>query len=223
VSDALRAAILAAADAVDAARPELGRLDGVAGDGDHGMTMSIGVRNIRTRFAAAPSGTSTPDLLRDVALAMADVGGAIGPLYSSGLTAMAATIEATGSARADPVTRLLQAVEAAELAVVGLGHARPGDKTLIDALHPMVGSLRRAEAEGDDLLTAAEMAATTAEAGAASTADMVARVGRASRLGERSRGHPDAGATSLAIIVRAMAEACRRAPVDDEQGPLCVS
>jgi dihydroxyacetone kinase-like protein len=208
VSDALRAAVLAAADAVDTARAELGRLDGAAGDGDHGMTMSIGARNVRRRFQAVPSGASPADLLRQVALAMADVGGAIGPLYSTALTAMATEIESTGAA-ADDVALLRGSAEAAEQAVVAIGHARPGDKTLVDALHPVVDALRGAEAGSVDLHSAIEAAARAAEAGAAATADMVARVGRASRLGERSRGLPDAGATSLAIIVRAMADAGR--------------
>jgi dihydroxyacetone kinase len=205
VSDALRAAILAAADAVDAARGELGVLDGAAGDGDHGMTMSIGARNVRRKLQVAPSDASAPELIRGVALAMGDVGGAIGPLFSAALTAMALEIEAAGGAPVADVARLRRAAEAAEVAISDLGHAVPGDKTLLDALHPLVESLRDDEARSIDLDAAIERAVAAAESGAAGTADMVARVGRASRLGERSRGLPDAGATSLAIIVRAMA------------------
>jgi len=226
VTDALKTAILAAADAIDEARPELGRLDGAAGDGDHGMTMSIGARNVRRRFAALPAGASAADTLRQVALAMADVGGAIGPLYSTGLTAMATELESldpadgrsagasgsssSGSASSGEVALLRRVAEAAEEAVVALGHARPGDKTVIDALDPVVGALRAAEAGRRDLGIAIESATEAAEAGASGTADMVARIGRASRLGERSRGLPDAGATSLAIIVRAVADAYPR-------------
>jgi dihydroxyacetone kinase-like protein len=235
VTDALKTAILAAADAIDEARPELGRLDGAAGDGDHGMTMSIGARNVRRRFAGLPAGASAADLLRQVALAMADVGGAIGPLYSTGLTAMALELESlesaeggssggsgsasgsassgsasSGSASSVEVALLRRVAEAAEEAVVALGHAQPGDKTVIDALDPVVGALRDAEAGHLDLGSAIESAAGAAEAGASGTADMVARIGRASRLGERSRGLPDAGATSLAIIVRAVADAYPR-------------
>jgi dihydroxyacetone kinase len=207
VSDALAAAILAAADAVDAARQELGRLDGAAGDGDHGMTMSIGARNVRRRFQAMPAGASDATVLREVALAMADVGGAIGPLYSAALTAIASEIETTAAASSGDVARLRRAAEVAESAIVGLGHAGPGDKTVIDGLHPVVEALRGVEARAGDLREAAGAAADAAEAGAASTADLVARIGRASRLGERSRGLPDAGATSFAIIVRAMVDA----------------
>jgi dihydroxyacetone kinase len=207
VSDGLRAAILAAADALDTARGELGVLDGVAGDGDHGMTMSIGARNVRRKLQVAPPDASRPDLVRLVALAMGDVGGAIGPLYSAALTAMAAEIETTGTTPSEGVARLRGVAAAAEAAISSLGHASPGDKTLLDALHPLVESLRAAAARSSDLDAAIEAAVAAAEAGAASTAGMVARIGRASRLGERSRGLPDAGATSLAIIVRAMADA----------------
>lgn len=211
MSDDLKAAILAAADAVDAERAELGRLDGAAGDGDHGMTMSIGARNVRRRFGAVPAGAPPADLLRQVALAMGDVGGAIGPLYSAALAAVAAEIESTDAASSSDVARLRRAAEVAEGAIVGIGHAGPGDKTLIDGLHPVVEALRSADAGAVDLRAALERAVDAAEDGAASTADMVARVGRASRLGERSRGLPDAGATSFAIIVRAMVDAHGRA------------
>jgi phosphoenolpyruvate---glycerone phosphotransferase subunit DhaL len=215
VSDALKTAILAAADAADAARPELGRLDGAAGDGDHGMTMSIGARNVRRRFQATPPEASDAELLCQVALAMGDVGGAIGPLYAAALTSMATEIESAAAVSLGAVARLRRVAEAAEDAAVGLGHAGPGDKTVIDALHPVVVALRDAEAGADDLRTAIEAAAEAAETGAASTADMVARIGRASRLGGRSRGLPDAGATSFAIIVRAVADSTRKPPLGD--------
>ncbi len=208
MSDRLRAAILAAADAVDAARAELGRLDGAAGDGDHGMTMSIGARNVRRRFQAASETASDADLVRLVAQAMGDVGGAIGPLAGAALVAIATDLDRT-AASVDPVGRLRSASEAAETAIVALGHAAPGDKTLVDALHPAVESLRSSDAASSEMRLAVEAAVAAAELGAEGTADMVARVGRASRLGERSRGLPDAGATSFAIIVRAMADNVR--------------
>jgi dihydroxyacetone kinase len=165
---------------------------------------------VRRKLEVVPLDASPPDLIRLVALAMGGVGGAIGPLYSAALTAMAAEMETTGSVPFAGVARLRRAAETAELAISNLGHAVPGDKTVLDALHPLVESLRDDEGRAIDLDAAIERAAAAAEAGAAATAAMVARVGRASRLGERSRGLPDAGATSLAIIVRAMAGAGAR-------------
>ena len=204
MSDPLRTAILAAAAAVDGARAELGVLDGAAGDGDHGMTMSIGARNVRRRLQASER-TAPADVVRAVALGMSDVGGAIGPLYSTALDAVAAELEAAGPGATADVSLLRRCVEVAEQAASNLGHAQPGDKTIIDALHPLVLALRDAEMRSVDLATAIGLAVQAASAGAEATTDMVARVGRASRLGERSRGMPDAGATSFAIVVRALA------------------
>jgi dihydroxyacetone kinase len=207
VSEALRAALLAAADAVDAARAELGVLDGTAGDGDHGMSMSIGARNLRRRLEVLPPEASDAEIVRVAASAMGAVGGAIGPLYDAGLGAAAQSLEEHGDRAV--LAQVRGAAEAAERAVIDLGRAAPGDKTLVDALHPLVESLRAADQDGLDLATAIASAIEAADSGAAGTAEMVARVGRASRLGERSRGLPDAGATSLAIVVRAMADAWR--------------
>jgi dihydroxyacetone kinase len=207
VSEALRAALLAAADAVDAARAKLGVLDGAAGDGDHGMSMSIGARNLRRRLEALPPDASAPEIVRAAASAMIAVGGAIGPLYDAALGAAARILEEQVDEPA--LARLRGAAVAAERAIVELGGASPGDKTLVDALHPLVESLRASEQDGHDLAGAITSAIEAAASGAAGTAEMVARVGRASRLGERSRGLPDAGATSLAIVIRAMADAWR--------------
>lgn len=204
MSDSLRTAILAAASAVDGARAELGVLDGAAGDGDHGMTMSIGARNVRRRLQASDH-TAPADVVREVALGMSDVGGAIGPLYATALDAIAAVLEAAGPGATADVPLLRRCAEAAEQAASNLGHAQPGDKTVIDALHPLVVALRDAEARSVDLNTAIGLAVQAADTGAEATTDMVARIGRASRLGERSRGMPDAGATSFAIVVRALA------------------
>jgi dihydroxyacetone kinase len=210
VSPTLRESVLAAADALDAARNELGRLDGVAGDGDHGMTMSIGARNVRRKLQASPLDPAPVDLLRLVGAAMGDVGGAIGPLYAAAFAAMANEIEASAAGSPDVVDRLYRVAAAAESAMVDLGRAAPGDKTIIDALQPLVASLRDAAARGEVLDAAIDAAVEAAVSGAAATAGMAARIGRASRLGERSRGEPDAGATSFVVIVRAIVDAHRQ-------------
>jgi dihydroxyacetone kinase-like protein len=199
----LRPCIEAAVDAVEAARDELGRLDAVAGDGDHGVTMALGARAVRRILAEFPD-VDGADLLSRVARAMSSIGGAIGPIYASALLKVAAAVRPLAATTGAPtVAQLRAAAEAAELAISGLGGAKPGDKTILDALHPMVAELRRAEAAKTGTLEALEAAAAAACDGAASTANMTALIGRASRLGERSRGSADAGATSLALIVDA--------------------
>lgn len=201
----LRDCALAAADALESARDELGRLDSVAGDGDHGMTMAAAARAARASLDAAP-GLPSAELLTRLALAAGSVGGASGPLYASALLAAAATVRQAGD---EPVTVALVArcAEAAEAAIVNLGHAALGDKTLLDALGPAVRSLR--ESTTSDLGQALAAAAAAAREGAESTARMIAKAGRARALGERSRGFADPGATSLAAILEAAASAYR--------------
>ncbi|MHB8893047.1 MAG: dihydroxyacetone kinase subunit DhaL [Candidatus Limnocylindrales bacterium] len=202
----LRACVLAAADAVEDAREELGILDGIAGDGDHGTTMTIGARNVRQKLQNAPDAAGA-DLVRLVALGMGSVGGAIGPIYATGLLKIVALLKDVPTDTPLTVTQLRACVEAAEAAIAALGKAKPGDKTIIDAIQPLAESLRMAEGRGDDLATAIRSAASAARQGANSTAGMIAAIGRASRLGERSRGYADPGATSFAIVVEALAKA----------------
>ena len=190
----LRECVLAAADAVESAQAELCRLDAAAGDGDHGVTMALAARAVRKALDDAPD-LSGPELLTKVALAMGSVGGASGPVYASGALAIATTL------RGAPAATPLALAEAAENAIAALGNARPGDKTILDSLHPAVEALR----DGGDIRRAAD----AAREGATATAHMVATIGRASRLGERSRGHADPGATSLSIILDAIADCTR--------------
>jgi dihydroxyacetone kinase-like protein len=207
----LRARILVAADAVEASSDELCRLDAAAGDGDHGVTMALGARAVRSRLEASPAATD-PDLVTQAALGMGSIGGAIGPLWASGLLKVAVALRAPGVADGEPSVASLRAIgEAFEGAIVALGHAKRGDKTILDAIGPAVDALREAEAAGQPFDEAVAGAIRAADAGARSTAALVATLGRASRLGERSRGTADPGATSFALIVAALAGADREA------------
>jgi dihydroxyacetone kinase len=178
--------------------------------------MSIGARNVRRRLATLSEDAPDGDLVRAAAAAMAGVGGAIGPLYAAALGALAAELDRDPDGQAGLATARRMA-EAAETAVIRLGHASVGDKTVLDALHPLVESLRASEAAGGPLGEALTDAAAAADAGVMETAGMVARIGRASRLGERSRGQPDAGARSFAIIVRALVDGTRPGPLDEDR------
>ncbi|MFI5282527.1 MAG: DAK2 domain-containing protein [Candidatus Dormibacterales bacterium] len=211
MSDALlRACILAAADSIDAARDDLCSLDSKAGDGDHGVTMALAARGVRKQLTESPE-ASAAYLVTRLALATGSVGGAIGPIYASGLLAVAATLRGLDSQEGLRVEDVLSCAEAAEKAVAALGGARPGDKTILDALDPAVSSLRSSVSTGASMGGALNDAAEAASAGAAATASMTAALGRASRLGERSRGTADPGASSFALILRAMASQYFRA------------
>jgi len=192
---------LAVAQALEAARDELSRLDAHAGDGDHGVTMTLAARALRQKLEHGTQ-PSEYEVAQQAALAAASVGGAIGPLYAAALMRIAATLrrQAEEGSVPGPTLRLLECTEAARAAVVELGDAQPGDKTLLDSLQPAIDALQTAADAGLDPCAALSRAAVAARAGALATADMRARVGRASRLGERSRGSPDPGAMSLALI-----------------------
>ena len=196
--------VIAAADAIEASRDELCRLDAGAGDGDHGVTMALAARAVRQALAAAPE-ASGAELVTKLAVAMGSVGGAIGPIYASGLFAIAGVLRAQPSDEPLTVAQALACAEAAKTAVSALGHAKPGDKTILDALDPAVDALREATTSDAGLDAALSAAAAAAREGARSTSSMVASVGRASRLGERSRGLADPGASSFALIMGALA------------------
>lgn len=186
-----------ALETIAAHEDELGRLDAAAGDGDHGATM---VRGLRAANAAADAVTgSAGDLLMTAGAAFADAaGGASGALIGALLTTTGRTL---GSGPYDAAA-LVKALQAGLTMVMRLGKAQPGDKTLIDALAPFVAAL--AAQPPDATLAAAWRAALpSAVAGADATREMVAKRGRAAKLGERSLGHPDPGAVSIVYLLRA--------------------
>jgi dihydroxyacetone kinase len=130
--------------------------------------------------------------------AMAEIGGSMGPLYGMMFSDMADAIRGHDTIDASTFRTMLTA---GADGVAAIGDARPGDKTMLDALLPAVAAF----GDGNDFADRLDRMMAAADAGRDATVDMVARVGRAARLGERSRGVPDAGATSCALILRALA------------------
>lgn len=197
--------LAAALEAVEKEEDNLGRLDAVAGDGDHGLGM---VRGLRGALAAARSSgvdgddtSSVGTALLAAGTAMADAaGGASGAVYGVLLTEIGAALARSGE-RDVTLPLLTDAVDAAYDAVVQLGGAKVGDKTMLDALDPFRRALR--DQAGASVAQAWPVAAIAAADAAAATAGMVAKTGRAARLGNRGRGSPDPGATSLAVIAGA--------------------
>jgi len=166
--------------------------------------MALAARAVRQALAASPD-ASGADLVTKLAVAVGSVGGAIGPIYASALLAIAGSLRRWPVDESISVPRILACAEAAESAISTLGHSKTGDKTILDALDPAVAALRNAGGAGLDLDGALAAAAAAARSGAESTAAMIASVGRASRLGERSRGLADPGASSFALIMDALA------------------
>jgi dihydroxyacetone kinase-like protein len=193
------------ASAVQAEADHLTQLDSAIGDGDHGVNMTRGFRAVLAAMEEQADGEPPG---RQLILAgktlVSTVGGASGPLWGLALRRAGRSL---GDAGEVDGAGLLEALEAALAAVVELGAAEPGDKTMVDALEPAIEALRARLAAGEELEAALAGAAEAAEAGARATTPMQARKGRASYLGERSVGHQDPGATSTALIVRALGRA----------------
>ncbi len=180
----------------------LSETDGAIGDGDHGVNMNKGFSLAEKKL---PDACNLPDglaLLGDTLLT--EIGGAMGPLYGMFFLDMADACR--GQDTIDSAT-FLAMLRAALGAIQSLGDAKPGDKTLLDTLIPAVNAFEASVEAGEDFSTALHKMAEAAEAGKESTREMVAKIGRASRLGERSRGHLDPGATSCCLLLRALAEA----------------
>ncbi|MFI2611617.1 dihydroxyacetone kinase subunit DhaL [Kitasatospora sp. NPDC018619] len=193
--------IRAIAAAVEKERERLTELDSAIGDGDHGSNLQRGFAAALTALdGLRPDGPGAV-LTKTGTTLISKVGGASGPLYGKAFRAVGAALpEPAGPAA------VAEALSAGLDAVRLLGKAEPGDKTIVDAWIPAVAAFREAAATGAGLPEAAAAAADAAERGALGTVPLRARKGRASYLGERSTGHQDPGATSTALVFRALAD-----------------
>ena len=179
----------------------LGEIDGKIGDGDHGINMSKGFRLAGERLAAGGDLAHGLDILGDTLLS--DIGGSMGPLYGTFFTEMAVVLR--GAARID-AARFSAMLRAGRATVVDLGGAKVGDKTLVDVLAPAEAAFDAAHNRGETFAACLIAMKRAAAEGLESTRDMVARIGRASRLGERSRGTLDAGAASCSLLLTTLAD-----------------
>lgn len=197
-------ALEAMADMLADAEDELGRIDAVAGDGDHGRGMVKGSSAARAAAArAVDAGAGQGAVLSAAGREWAaKAGGTSGVLWGALLSALGARLGDTG--RPDSAT-VAAGMRDGYDALIQLGGAAPGDKTMLDALLPFVEELERRTADGESWQQAWTSAAETATEAARATAEMRPKVGRARPLAERSVGTPDAGATSLAMCARTVA------------------
>ena len=178
----------------------LSEIDGAIGDGDHGVNMNKGFTMCRQLLESDPGGFAK-GLQTLGRVLLGEIGGAMGPLYGSFFLDMS---RAAGDRDVIDIEVFQQMLERGTNAVSSLGNAAVGDKTMIDALVPALDAYKKAAASGNDFAHALAEMAAGAEKGKESTRNLVAKVGRASRLGERSLGKLDAGATSCALLLGAM-------------------
>ncbi|WP_328429735.1 dihydroxyacetone kinase subunit DhaL [Streptomyces sp. NBC_00443] len=193
-ADFFRRWMTATAASVDREAERLTSLDSPIGDADHGSNLHRGFTAVAAALEKEAPQTPGAILMLAGRQLISTVGGASGPLYG---TLLRRTGKALGDAGEVSEDQFGQALRAGVDAVMTLGGAAPGDKTMIDALVPAVDAL------GDGFAAAR----AAAEEGALATTPLQARKGRASYLGERSIGHQDPGATSSALLIAALAEA----------------
>jgi len=196
--------VRSAAAVIEEHAAELTKLDSAIGDGDHGTNMNRGFKAAVQRLDALEGDQDFGAVFRAVAMALiGKVGGASGPLYGSLFLGMGKEL---GDASEVEDERLAAALRAGYDSVVARGKAQLEDKTMLDAWHPALEALDAALATGKELGPALDEAAAAAEGGMKATIPMVARKGRASYLGERSRDHQDPGATSTHLILQTLAD-----------------
>jgi len=204
------AALQAMAEAIKEAEPELGRIDAIAGDGDHGRGMVKGVTFalVDARLALEAGGGVASVLGAAGDAWAAKAGGTSGVLWGSALRSLGDHL-GDDLPQVDAVD-VAAAVRAGADTMQRLGKAKIGDKTMLDALLPFLDELEVRAAGGEDLASAWTAAAQTATAAAEATTLLRPMVGRARPLAERSVGTPDPGAVSMAMCLRVIAKVLAR-------------
>jgi dihydroxyacetone kinase-like protein len=188
---------------IESEQARLDQLDAIAGDGDHGATVLMGVRAVVASLPAEPD-VSAAAVLRIAAERFASVGGSTGPLWGTALLRAAQSLERS---QGSDLSAMAAAAEAAAAGIAMRGRCEEGDKTLLDVMAPAARALRVAAEAGLTPSEAAEDARAAASQALAATRDLTPRRGRARRFGDRSLGHDDPGAAS-ALLVWEVAARC---------------
>jgi len=193
---------------IEEKKDELCDLDRVIGDGDHGISMAIGWQAIREDLARLEGEEDLGVVMRSVSRTFLNaVGASVGPLYGTAFLRGSAVLIDRKEASAEDVMRFWIA---AANGIQQMGKAQIGDKTMLDTWLPISVSLESSLETGEAWGPALDKAAEAGRLGMESTRDLVSRLGRSGRLGERSKGHIDPGAASAYVIFSAFANACKR-------------
>jgi dihydroxyacetone kinase-like protein len=192
-------------DAIAENSAYLSEVDGLIGDGDHGVNMHKGF----SRFAAGIEGRdiSFSNGLDELGtILLTEIGGSMGPIYGTIFSGMAGAV----SEEDIDAGVFLSMLKSAQEDLYDIVQARPGDKTLVDALAPAAEAFSFALGRGADFRESLGEMCSAADAGRDSTRNMTAKHGRSRALGERSRGALDAGSVSCCLLLNAMAAEIRR-------------
>jgi len=182
----------------------LSEIDGAIGDGDHGINMNKGFTMCKDRLIDKQIDLSTGlNILGEILLN--EIGGAMGPLYGMFFFGMSNACNNKKQIDSIVFKDMLEAA-VSELSEVDLSKAKIGDKTMMDTLIPAVEVYKTAINNRKNFIEALKEMKIAAEKGKESTKELIAKVGRASRLGERSKGFLDVGAVSSWLILRSIAD-----------------
>lgn len=176
-------------------------LDSAIGDGDHGVNLSIGFREV-SQHVDEWQNENVATLYKNVGKALLDkVGGSAGPLYGSFFMKFGLPIKKKGPDEGATFDEFVQMMDKGISIIQKRGKSTIGEKTMNDTLMPALDALKKAQADGDAPKKAMRKAVEAGKAGLESTRNMVATKGRAMRLGERAVGHLDPGAASTAEMI----------------------
>ena len=191
--------LIAVANKIIESEPILTDADRALGDGDHGIGMERGMNAVKEKLEGTDFETADKPFMAMGMAMMSSMGGASGAVFG---TLFRAGGKAVGGVDTFGPEQLAAFFTSGTEGVQTRGGAKPGDKTMVDALVP--AAEKAEEVKGSSLIDAITAVAAAAEAGKDASKAMIATMGRAKTLGERSIGHPDAGAVSVAIIVATM-------------------
>jgi len=194
---------------IEAGQDYLTSVDSALGDGDHGVSMTVGFRCVRDRVPALAD-KDIGTILKSAGMALvSSMGGAAGPLYGT-LFVHAGT--ALGPKLECSLADLVAAAEAACKGLAERGRCQVGDKTILDVVQPVAEALKISLANGRDLMAALEIALEASKEGLEATRGMVCRQGRFSHFGDRAIGHLDPGAASATLLLESLVKTLRNRP-----------
>jgi dihydroxyacetone kinase-like protein len=193
-------------EAIKKNKAYLSEIDGKIGDGDHGINMNKGFSMAGEQITSEQSFSDAMKILGDTLLF--NIGGSMGPIYGTFFRTASKSLKGQTEITAELLDIMLNNILQD---IKSIGGAKAGDKTLIDTLEPVVSTFNKERTSGKTFAESMASAIVAAKEGRDSTIDMVARIGRSSRLGERSRGVLDAGAASCYIIIETMFNAASAA------------
>jgi len=185
------------ADAIEKNVDYLTELDAKIGDGDHGVNMAKGFNRIKKNLTGYSGEDIGEILIMSGKVLLNEIGGAMGPLYGGGLIKAGIALKGKSTIGKNDIYTLFSSLLES---VKSLGGAKVGDKTMVDTLEPFVSEYK-IQSENNEIIDSFREALAKAKLGMESTKDIISKVGRSSRLLERSKGHIDVGAASSYLIL----------------------